>query len=461
MSHSAATMADDLASFVMSRSGDDLSAAVRDRLKISVLDSLGCGIAGLSGPPVRRLSGYLQETGGAPVSTLIGGGSTSADRAALFNGAAIRYLDFNDTFAARGESCHPSDNIAPVLAVCEQADRSGLDFMVAVAVAYEVQCRLSEAAPVRAKGFDHTVLGILGMAAGGAYARGFGHEPTANAIAIAGTAFNALRVTRTGALSNWKGLAAPNAAFASVHAVALAAHGITGPAKMFEGNKGLIESITGPFEIDWMHEGLSRVLACSVKKYNAEFHSQSAVEAALTLARDDRFSAAHVERIDVETFATGFHIIGGGEEGDKKAIRTREDADHSLPYIIAVALLDGQVMPAQYDLERIGRSDVRNLLARVHVSINPEFSERFPHELCARVTIHQTDGVVLDLHANGYHGFYDDPFTWDDACEKFDALTAELLDDELRTAIRGTVCELEHLESIRALTGLLARVPKS
>lgn len=450
----------ELAAFVAGAGIDALSPRVRDRAAISVLDSIACGIGGLSGEPVRRIADYVRETGGAPAATLLGGGRTSADRAALFNGAAIRYLDYNDTFAATGESCHPSDNVAPVLAVAEASGCSGADFVLALVLAYEVQCRLSEAAPVRARGFDHTVLGMLGMAAGAARARSLSVEQTAHALAITGTAFNALRVTRTGSLSHWKGLAAPNAALCAVHAVGLAAHGITGPEQVFEGNKGIIDTITGPFTVDWHAGGIDRILRCSIKKHNAEFHAQSAIEAALTVRRDARFNAESVERIDVTTFATGFHIIGGGEEGEKTTIRTREDADHSLPYMLAVALLDGEVGPGQYAPERISRSDANQLLRRVHVAPDPAFSRRFPEEMPARVRVTLADGTVIGAETRGYHGFWNDPFTWDDACEKFDRLTAGIvppgLRDELVQAVRG----LERLESIETLTGLLGRVPQ-
>lgn len=452
-----ATRAEQLAAWAVSRTADHLSTAVRDRLRVSVLDSIGCVIGGLDGEPVRALEGYLAEMGGAPVSTLIGGGTASADRAALFNGAAIRYLDFNDTFAAPGESCHPSDNLAPVLAVAEQADASGADFLVALAVAYQVQCRLGEIAPVRARGFDHTVLGMLGMVSGAARARGLDADAAANAIEITGTAFNAIRVTRTGRLSHWKGLAAPNAAFAAVHAVALAAHGITGPDEMFEGNKGLMDSITGPFEISWADEPLDRVLHCSIKKYNAEFHSQSAIEAALAVRRDPAFDAAHIDRIRVQTFGTGFHIIGGGEEGDKKLILTKEDADHSLPYIVAAALLDGEVTPRQYSPERMRAPGIRQLLERVDVALGEGFSERFPVEMPATVEVELRGGHVLRAEATGYHGFHADPFGWDDVCAKFDALTDGLVDAGLRGALVETVAHLE-TRPVRELTTLLARV---
>ena len=447
-----------LADWAVSRDRTHLGEEALERLRVSVLDSLGCGIAGLSGQPVRAVRDYVEEFGGAPMATMLGGGRTSMDRAALLNGAAIRYLDFNDTFAAAGESCHPSDNLAPVLAAAEWADAEGEDFLVALAVAYQVQCRLSEIAPVRARGFDHTVLGMLGMAAGASAAGGLDAEAAANAIAITGTAFNALRVTRTGRLSNWKGLAAPNAGYAAAHAVGLAAHGITGPELMVEGNKGLSETITGPFDVDWDDEQLDLVLRCSVKKFNAEFHSQSAVQAALAIRGEPGFQAGAVDRITIHTFATGYHIIGGGEEGEKKNIGSKEDADHSLPYIVAVALLDGEVTPAQYTPERIASPDVQRLLRSVDVVLDDGFSRRFPARMPARVEVRTAGGSTYVATESDYHGFFTRPFDWDDAVEKFDVLTAGSIPPSLRERVVATVAELE-LHPISRLTGLLAEVP--
>src|SRR5262249_7006216 len=317
-----------MAAFVARASYDDLSEMARGQLKIRVLDSLGCAVGALRGEPVRLLRAQIEDFGGSARSTLIGGGRTSPDQAAFYNGALVRYLDFNDSYLARGETCHPSDNLGATLAAAEYARRSGREFLTALAVAYQVQCRLSEVAPVRAKGFDHTTQGAYAVAAGVSKALGLNQEQAANAIAIAGTAFNALRVTRTGALSHWKGLAYPNMAFGATHTAFLARRGITGPPEVFEGNKGFMDVIAGRYEIDWSKEDLERVTRTIVKKYNAEIHSQSALEGTIELKRENEISAEEVERIEIEIFDVAHNIIGGGEEGDKTIVRTQEQADH-------------------------------------------------------------------------------------------------------------------------------------
>src|SRR2546429_4425824 len=339
------TRAEQLAAFVVRMTNEDLSEEARHQLKIHILDALGCALGALEGPPIKMLRTQLEDFGGRPLVTLIGGGKTAPDRAAFYNSALVRYLDYNDSYIAKNETCHPSDNLGAVLAASEYALRNGRQFLTALALAYQVQCRLSDVAPVRAKGFDHTTQGAYAVAAGVARALGLDQHGVANAIAISGTAYNALRVTRTGSLSNWKGLAYPNTAFGATHAAFLAMRGVTGPLEVFEGNKGLMDAITGRFELDWSQENLEAVRRTSVKKYNAEFHSQSALEGILELRAKHHVRPEEIESIRIDIFDVAYHIIGGGEEGGKQQVRTKEEADHSLPYMVAGALFGGGLIP--------------------------------------------------------------------------------------------------------------------
>jgi 2-methylcitrate dehydratase PrpD len=140
------TLVEQLAAFVVRSPYDKLSLAVRDQLKIRILDSLGCAIGALKGEPIQLIRAHTEDFGGASHCTLIGGGRTAPDRAAFYNSALVRYLDFNDSFLAPGETCHPSDNFGSALAAAEYAGRSGRDLLTALAVAYQVQCRWSSAA---------------------------------------------------------------------------------------------------------------------------------------------------------------------------------------------------------------------------------------------------------------------------------------------------------------------------
>jgi 2-methylcitrate dehydratase len=450
-------MLDELASFVVSAGYNELSEAARLQAKIRVLDALACAIAAQNADPIRQIAALNAEFGGSPRCTLIGGGRTSPDRAALYNSALVRFLDFNDSYLAKGETCHPSDNLGAVLAASEYAGGTGADLLTALAVAYQVQCRLSDVAPVRLKGFDHTTQGAYALAAGISKALHLDQAKTANAIAISGTAFNALRVTRTGALSNWKGLAYPNTAFGVTYATFLAMHGITGPHEVFEGNKGFMDTISGQFSIDWSSENLEKITETVVKRYNAEIHSQATIEGVLELLHQENIPPSSILQVDIETFGVAYNIIGGGEEGEKFTVRTKEEADHSLPYIVAVAILDHQVLPPQYLPERINHKDVQTLLRKVHIRPHDEYSRRFPAEMPCRITISLIDGQQFTIEKRDYEGFRTRPMHWDGAVTKFSQLTSPFIPSDLRQDIIDHVHNLENIQ-VSELTRLLEQV---
>jgi 2-methylcitrate dehydratase len=454
------TEVEQLARFVTGTDYAQLSDEAVMQLKIRVLDTLGVAIGALDAGPTRAVRALTESLGGSHASTLIGGGWSAPDRAAFYNVALSRYLDFMDSYLAPGETNHPSDNLAAVLAAAESVGGSGRDFFTALACAYQVHTRLSDVAPVRAKGFDHTTQGAYAVAAGAARALRLDESQTASAIAIAGTANNALRVTRTGELSHWKGLAYPQVAKEGVHAALLARMGITGPRAVFEGNKGFKETIAGPFVIDWAAEDLEAVRRTSLKKHNAEIHSQSAIDAALEISDRPEFVPDKISEVRITTFQVAYDIIGGGEEGDKQQIRTKEAADHSLPYMIAVALLDRAVQPAQYEADRICADDVQQLLKRVIVRPDAEYSARFPAQLPARVEVELRDGTTLTAETSSYQGYYTTPMEWDDALAKFDELTAPFAIAALRRQLATAVAELDQ-RPVTDLTSLLRLVDQN
>jgi 2-methylcitrate dehydratase len=446
-----------LANFVERAQLRDLSGEAVEQLKIRVLDTLGVAIGALHAEPIAAIRKLIVELGGRPLATLIAGGKTAPDRAAFFNGALSRYLDFMDSYLAEGETCHPSDNLGAVLAAAERPGASGADFLTALAVAYQVHTRLSDVAPVRDRGFDHTTQGAYAAAAGTAKALGLPRDQIANAIAISGTANNALRVTRTGALSHWKGLAYPNTAMAATHAALLAARGITGPEAVFEGNKGFKETIAGLFEIDWQREDLERVRLTILKKHNAEIHAQSALDAALDIRARPGFAVNRVRAVRLNTFRVAHQIIGGGEEGDKRFVCTKEQADHSLPYMLAAALIDGEVQPEQYAPERIAASDVQMLLRKVTITPRMSLSARFPKRLPAELEVELEDGTIFSAQREDYHGFHTDPFDWTAARAKFDRVTRAFTTAADRDAIADMIATLEE-RPIAALTSLLGGI---
>jgi 2-methylcitrate dehydratase len=448
------TAVQDLAAFVEGAKYADISQAARQQLKIHTLDAIGCAIGALEAPPVKALRAQLDEFGGNPLVSLIGGGKTAPDLGAFYNSALERYLDFMDSFIAKHETCHPADNVMSVLAASEYAGASGQTFLTALAVAYQVQCRLSEVAPVRPKGFDHTTQGAYAVAAGVAKALGLDAAGIANAVAISGASYVGLRVTRSGNLSNWKGLAYPNMAYGATSSAFLAKFGVTGPMEVFEGKGGLMDAITGKFELDWSREDLEIVQKTNIKKYNAEFHAQTSMEAALELRSNANLNVANIKAVNVQIFDVAFNIIGGGNDGNKQHVQTKEEADHSLPYMIAVALIDGEVTPAQYEPARILKADVQNLLQKVVIEPNAEMSGRFPAQMPVRIQVGLNSGDPLTIEKHDYEGFYTRPMPWDKVVEKFNALASPYANGSQRAAIVEAVAHLEN-NDIEQLTRVL------
>ena len=451
------TESQQLAAFVEAATLDGASPEAVEQLKIRVLDTVGVAIGALDAEPIIAIRELLEDLGVTEQATLIGGGKTTPERAAFFNSALSRYLDFMDAYLAKGETNHPSDNFGAVLAAAESVGASGKQLLTAFAVAYQVHTRLSDVAPVRAKGFDHTTQGAFAAGASAAKALGLPSEQIANALAIAGTANVALRVTRTGNLSHWKGLAYPHVSKEGTWAALLASRGITGPEEVFEGNKGFKDSVSGPFEIDWSKEDLESVKRTIIKKHNAEIHSQSALDAALDIRAQEGFKAEDIDKIRLTTFDVAYSIIGGGEEGDKQLIRTKEEADHSLPWMLAVVLLDGQLNPEQYEPSRIVADDVQALMKKVEITPLDEFSDRFPDHMPADLAVTLNDGSVFTASQDSYLGFHDNPLDWENARKKFDALVTPFTGEALREEIATIIHELD-TRQVSDLTAALAKV---
>ena len=411
-----------LAAYTARASWDAVSPEARGKLKQHLLDSIGCALGAIPGGPLAAIrdeqSEFIMEAG--PCS-LIGGGKTTPERAAFYNGALVRYLDFMDTFLAPGEAAHPSDNLGGVLAAAELAGASGREFLTALAIAYHVQCVLtSSGASIMRKGFVHTIQLSISLGAGMSYALKLNQEQTAHAIALCAVGGLGLGATRAGEhLAHWKGLASAATAFNCIHNVRLAQRGITGPLHVFEGPMGLEELLGKHFSIDWDHETCDGILACSLKRYDAEFHAQSAIEGILELREAHQIRPEDVSRIQVDIFKAGYDMIGGGKYLDPKSVASKEDADHSLHYLLAVALIDGGVGPEQFEESRIGSEDVQGLLRKVVSWLNLGYTRDYPQNLKCRIRIEMTDGRILEMEKESFEGFFRQPMPVGAVIEKF------------------------------------------
>jgi 2-methylcitrate dehydratase len=436
------TLAQRLAAFALATRFEDLPGEVVSEARRRLLDALGCAVGALAEPApsiARQVAASFQ---GSPSVNLIGGGRSAADWAAFSNGVHIRYLDCNDTYLSL-EPAHPSDNWAAVMAAGQLVGASGKAWIAAAAVAYEVQCRLCDAASIRARGWDHTTYGSLSSSLATAKLLALTPEQTVHALGIAGTTGTALRITRAGELSMWKGCAFANAARNGVFAALLAAAGMTGPAPLFEGEMGFFEQVSGSFTLpklggptgdDWM------LPKTSIKFVPAEYHSQSAIAAAFVL-RPQIADAAMIREIEIATFRTAVEIIG--KDPEKWRPKTRETADHSLPYCTAVALVDGQVTAAQFSDKRLADPALLDLLARTKVVEDPQLTAGYPAGIPNRVTVTLADGTRLVSEVAFPPGHDKNPLSDSQLADKFHGLVDPVLGRDRAEQIYERVSRLD------------------
>ena len=446
-----------IAMFAVAARPVHLTSVIRQLLKRNILDSLGCAIAALPGPPFPALREQFGEYRAPGRCTLIGGGKTSADQAALFNSALVRYVDLLDSYMAPGGLCHPSDNFGTVLAAAEQAGAPGEEFMLALAVAYEIQCRFSAAVPVMAKGFNHATQLAISAAASAGRLRGLSTGEIANTIAIATVDNISLACVHAEPVSQWKGFSPGMTGMRAIYAASLAKRGFEGPSGLFEGPDGLERMFGQSIRVDWEDPSLEIVSQTVLKKYCSLIHGQPVLEAVLDLKRGNGLVAANVERVRCDVFQGAFDFAGGGRYGSKDHPEAKEQADYNLKYLIAVALLDNQIGPGQLQPARIQAPDAQALLARVEIRPDEQFTSRYPKELNARITITTKDQRVLVKEQLGYEGGLANPMSWDRTVEKFHWLSEPFADEDLRGRLIEAVQQLD-ARRISDLTDLLAQV---
>jgi 2-methylcitrate dehydratase len=446
-----------IAAFAVAARPERLTPEIRRLFKRNILDSLACAIAALPGRPFAALREQFEEYRAPGHCTLIGGGKTALDQAALFNSGLTRYVDLLDSYMSPGGLAHPSDNFGTVLAAAEYVDASGEDFMLALAVAYEIQCRFTAVVPVMTKGFNHALQLAMSTAAATGKLFGLSSEQIANAISIATADNISLACIHVEPVSQWKGFSPGWTGMRAVYATSMAKRGFTGPRGLFEGPKGLEQMFGGPIQVDWDDPSLDFVKQTVLKKYCSLIHGQPVIEATMDLRRRYNLIAAEVEHVRCDTFQAGYDFAGGGNYGSKDHPWHKEQGDYNLKYLISAALLDGQVGPAQLTDERVQAPDAQAMVARIECRPDAQLTARFPQELGARITVRTKDGRILEAEHLGYEGGLANPMSWNRVVEKFHWLSEAYADDSLRGRIIEAVLQLD-ARPISDLMDLLAQV---
>jgi 2-methylcitrate dehydratase len=386
-----------LADYVTHLTFQQLPAKTVHAAKQRLVDTLGCAMGGYTSEPAAIARRIASRQSGEPSARILGSGArTSMEMATFANCVMARYLDYNDTYISVG-SGHTSDMIPACLAVAEAHNASGSDLLLAIVAAYEVYTGLADVVPARVLGWDQGLYVVLGSAAGAAKLLGLTRDQTADAMAMAITANVPTRQTRSGELAMWKGVATAASARAGVFSALLAADGMTGPTAAFEGRHGVWDQVTKPFELkplggNGAGYGIER---SNLKFFPSEYHSQAPLAMALELRAKVRVD--DIEAIDIETYHMTYSEIGS--EPEKWNPQTRETADHSLPYLLALGLVDGFVKADSFTPERMRDPQLHAIMQKIKIAENDEYTAQFPAKLVTKFNVRVRGGKPLELIA--------------------------------------------------------------
>ena len=440
------TIVELLSSYAASLRYEDLPPEVVQQAKRLIVDSVGCALGGYTSAPAqiaRELAGMV--TSSQPATVIGSGQRSSLDMATFANGVMLRFLDFNDGYTSTGESGHPSDSIAAVLTLAEALQRSGKEVITATVLAYEVFCRICDAVDLKPLGFDHVTVGGMASTAAAAKLLGLPEQVIAQAFNLGIAPNVALYQTRIGHVSMWKGCAYANASRNAVFAAMLASRGMTGPTPIFEGVGGYFKAVTrAPFQLAGFGGQANgyKIMECSIKHFPLGQYSQTVVEAALEV-RAKIGNVDEIAEIRIETVSAAVRLMAGDPE--KWTPATRETADHSMPYTVAVALIYGGVESRHFDDDCLRDPKILALAQRIKVALSEDAERRMPEAMRCYFTLTTKSGVTHQALVDYHRGHYKNPMTESEIEAKFRSLAAQVLSSAQTDRLLDKLWHIEDL----------------
>lgn len=444
-----------IAGFARNLKYNDLPKEVVHEAKRRLIDSLGCAFGGMSDPAVKMVRASMKgKTTVRADGLAIGEKSFALESAAYLNTHAIRVLDWNDTYLSQ-EPAHPSDNIGAILANIGLETLDGKLIILAEALAYEIQCRMCDFASLRKCGWDHTYYLQLSSALASGKIIDLNLEQMKHAVSLA-LRHVPTRQTRAGrTISMSKGLAAAEAVEIGVKAARLAAHDITGPSEMFEGEYGLLKQILGDrtnFNIGVLDDlGKEfKILKIHTKFFPVEYHSQSAVLAAMGLRELMQISTKpdleNIERINIVSSEATKTIIG---DESKKTPTTKESADHSIYYVVASTFLNGQMTSEQFSPKNLADTNIAKLISLMpDIEESSQYSRAYYDKICPEfpvmIIVKLKSGKVFISEVKIPKGHFANPLTDSELKTKFCIASNAVLAPETQSGLLDFLWDLEN-----------------
>ncbi len=451
------TLAEQLADYVHSTNYQDVPENVVHETKKRIVDSLGCAIGAFNAVPVRISRKVAEASRITQGSTLFGTRKkTNPDLAAFVNGIMVRYFDYNDTYLSK-EPAHPSDNIGPCFSMAESERGTGKDLLLSIILAYEIQCRLCDAADIRHRGWDHVCYGLPSTALAAGKLMDLDSQQMTQSVNLSLNSHITMRQVRAGELSMWKGCSFANAARNGVFSALLAREGMTGPSPIFEGEMGFFKQVSGPFEMNiddfGGKNGSFKIAETYLKFFPAEIHSQTSIWAALE-ARKEIEKAEDIVSVEIASHEAGYTILG--KDPEKWNPLTKETADHSLPYIVGMALLEGKIDNSTYSEKKFRDPKILDFLKKITVVEDKALSSMYPEAVANRVTVKLSSGKVVSKQVDYHKGHPKNPMSDRDVEDKFQRLTRKILDKNHARRILDAVWNLEKAKDVSKLVPMMS-----
>ncbi|MSQ70077.1 MAG: MmgE/PrpD family protein [Betaproteobacteria bacterium] len=476
------TLVQDLARWVITFDAGAIPERALDQAKQLVLDSLGCALGALAEESSHPALRTLRELGGNADCTVIGTDlRTSSALAVLANGVLVRALDLNDVGLGASGACHPSDNIPVALSMGERQDTSGREALATIVMGYELYGRIHDLMRLDSPWDNVTASSPVAAAMAGRLLR-LPPGQLAHALALAMSHSHVLGIVRMGQLSAAKGLADAMVAHAAVMATWLAAQGASGPQTVFEGPRGMLQAALdkggdNPALVAALTAALTappdparlRIMDVSIKAYPCLASGQAAVAAALQVHSQLNDPLAHLNdplvqmndplaqigRVRARMADTPF-VRSQVLDPQRDDPQSRETADHSFLYLIAVALLDGELTPRQFAEGRWFDPSVRALMARTSVATDAALNRYTPGAFPCALEVTLKDGRIINVDMPYPPGNMNNPLGWTGVEAKFHRYAEAALSAKSRAAVVATVREMESLGSVRELMRLVA-----
>ncbi len=447
-----------MAQFALNLKYEEIPADVIKEAKRFLLDSIGCALAAVRNEDMQAMYRFTEKLGGSPEATLIGtGAKTNAPNAALMNCLLTRALDYNDIYWEQDPS-HPSDLIGAALAAAEANGKDGREALLAIVLAYEFEMRWCHAAEpgVREVGWHHATLTqfVSPLVAGRMYDLDL--DQIVAAVGISGSSHFTLGGVVAGHLTNMKNTADPLAAQAGVIAAMMAREGYEGPVEVLEGKEGLFEVLNNvTWRPDWLLKDLGEdfmITRCGYKAFPTEALTHQPISAALQVCRENKIAAEDVAQILVETTTRGADILS---DPSKFTPKTKETADHSLPYVIAAAVADGNVLPDSFSDEKLGDPRIWDLLSKIKVVADPEIDALFPRVKRARVSVTTLDGSTYTAQVDHAKGSPENPLSDEEIIAKFRANAEGVISPQRQNKIIRDTWAFDEIADLGAYMRLL------